>query len=123
MTVQSDAHSTQSVDNAVQQFLDERAGTRGVDAYAWLVSVLRASPGSSSIVYLCGAAKAVVTSSFDQFVIHSLTGEDDAERATIIDHVRGLHPDDPVRGLALPGDRRTKNLFEEAHLPAQALLH
>jgi hypothetical protein len=25
--------------------------------------------------------------------------------------------------LALPGDRQTKNLFEEARLPAQVLLH
>lgn len=65
----------------------------------------------------------MVTTCAGQFVIHSLIGEDDAHRASIIERVKATHEHGPIRGLALPGDRRTKNLFEEARLPAQVLLH
>jgi hypothetical protein len=121
--VRATSQDPADVDTAVGRFLGERTDARGVASYSWLVSVLRSAPGATSVVYACGEATGVVTSCAGQFVVHSLAGEDDSERAGIIDHAKTLHDAGRIRGLALPGDRRTKNLFEEARLPAQVLLH
>lgn len=119
----SDASASNPIDETIARFLAERAGSRGVETYAWIVSVLRSAPDASSETHRHGTAACVVTSCAGQFVIHSLVGDDDADRASIIDHVKERHEHGSIRGLALPGDRRTKNLFEEARLPAQVLLH
>ncbi len=115
--------SAESVDSAIARFLFERTETRGVEAYAWLVSVLRSAPGAESQVFRCHEAEGVVTTCAGQSVIHSLTGDNDVDRAAIIDYAKETHESTTIRGLALPGDRRTKNLFEEARLPAQVLVH
>ena len=41
----------------------------------------------------------------------------------VIECARAHFREVKFRGLALPGDRLTKNLFEEARMPAQMLLH
>ena len=121
---ESSASSTpEEVDASLARFLGERTGARGIEAYSWLVSVLRSAPGASSVVYRYNEAEGVVTSCAGQYVIHSLTGDNDVDRAMIISRAKDVYKEGFVRGLALPGDRRTKNLFEEARLPAQVLLH
>lgn len=112
-----------SVDSIVAGYVESRVGQRGISAYAWLVSVLRAHPGSTSTAVRHGSSSAVVTVVDGAAVLHSLTGEPE-DSAVVIEQVRESHGRDAaLRGLALPGDRQTKNLFEEARLPAQVLLH
>lgn len=121
VNVVSDASET-VVDSVVRRFLDERHGSRGVDTYEWLVATLRRVPDSHSHAISVGSAAAVVTSCDSSVVVHCLVGPDD-QRAALIAHVRATSAVTHVRGLALPGDRMTKNLFEEARMPAQVLLH
>ena len=112
-----------SVDSVVADYADSRTGQRGIAAYTWLVAVLRAHPGSTSTVAVHGSSSAVVTVVDGAAVLHSLTGQPE-DSAIVIEHVRESHGrNGALRGLALPGDRLTKNLFEEARLPAQVLLH
>lgn len=110
-----------AIDAVVTRFVDERAGSRGVGAYEWLVATLRAVPGSESRAISTGGAAAVLTTCNSSMVVHSLVGPDE-DRAVLIEHARSIATVN-VRGLALPGDRLTKNLFEEAKMPAQILLH
>lgn len=110
------------VDAVVGRFLEERSGSRGVEAYEWLVATLRSVPGSISHVITVDDASAVVTTCNHSTVIHSLVGPDE-RRAILIEHARASASGAKIRGLALPGDRMTKNLFEEARMPAQILVH
>ena len=55
-------------------------------------------------------------------VLHCLQG-DLANAGEVIECARAHFREVKFRGLALPGDRLTKNLFEEARMPAQMLLH
>lgn len=121
INVVSDASET-GIDSVVRRFLDERQGSRGVDTYEWLVGTLRRVPNSHSHVISVGSAAAVVTSCDSSVVVHCIVGPDD-ERAALIAHIKVTSADTHVRGLALPGDRMTKNLFEEARMPAQVLIH
>ena len=123
MNVVSTSLDVATVASVIKHFSDERAGTRGIDAYMWFVDTLRSATGASDIVLACGEAAGILTSANGSAVLHSLIGESDAERGEIIAHAKGLRPGLQLRGLALPGDRRTKNLFEEARMPAQVLVH
>lgn len=114
--------SAEAETSIVDAYTASRAGQRGIEAYGWFISVLRAYPGSSSAVVSHGSASAVVTVVNGAAVLHSLTGEP-VDAAVVIERARELHPSIALRGMALPGDRQTKNLFEEARLPAQVLLH
>lgn len=112
-----------SVESIVTGYAASRTGQRGIIAYTWLVSVLRAHPGSSSTAVGHGSSCAVVTVVDGAAVLHSLSG-DPEDSAVVIEQVRESYGRNAaLRGLALPGDRQTKNLFEEARLPAQVLLH
>lgn len=112
-----------SVESVVVDYAESRTGQRGISAYTWFVSVLRTHPGSTSNTVSHGSSSAVVTVVDGGAVLHSLSG-DPADAAIVIDQVRdSLGAEASLRGLALPGDRQTKNLFEEARLPAQVLLH
>ena len=123
MNAVSTSTDAAAVTNVIKRFSDERAGTRGVDAYGWIVDTLRSAAGSSDTVLACGEAAGILTSVNGAAVLHSLIGESDAQRGEIIAHAKTLQPGLKLRGLALPGDRRTKNLFEEARMPAQVLVH
>ena len=115
--------TTPTVESIVAAYAESRAGQRGVLAYTWLVSLLRAHAGSSSTAVTHGSSCAVVTVVDGTAVLHSLSGEP-ADSAAVIEHARQiLGAATVLRGLALPGDRQTKNLFEEAKMPAQVLLH
>lgn len=112
-----------SVDSIVAGYADARTGQRGIATYTWLVSVLRAHPGSNSTALEHGSSRAVVTVVDGVAVLHSLSGEPE-DSTVVIARVRETYGQNAaMRGLALPGDRQTKNLFEEARLPAQVLLH
>jgi hypothetical protein len=106
----------------IDAYVASRSGQRGIEAYAWFVAVLRSHPGSTSTVTTHGGARAVVTVANGAAVLHSLTG-DPADAAQVIEKSRQANTQYVLRGMALPGDRQTKNLFEEARLPAQVLLH
>jgi len=110
------------VDALIEAYVAARAGQRGIDAYAWLVGVLRADIDSHSSIVRHASSAAVVTTIGGASVLHSLSG-DAADAAVVIELARELHAGTQIRGLALPGDRATKNLFEEARMPAQVLLH
>ncbi|MBM3730153.1 MAG: hypothetical protein FJW44_04960 [Actinobacteria bacterium] len=112
-----------SVASVVSGYAESHAGQRGIDAYNWLVCLLQAHPGSTSTAVSHGSSSAVVTVVDGAVVLHSLSGEA-ADSAVLLMHARDAYgADTALRGLALPGDRQTKNLFEEAGLPAQVLLH
>jgi hypothetical protein len=106
----------------IADYTAARAGQRGIVAYAWLVGVLRSHAGSSDTVVSHESASGVLTLAGGAAVLHSLSG-DPEHAAIVIEQARRVHPQCALRGLALPGDRQTKNLFEEARLPAQVLLH
>jgi hypothetical protein len=110
------------VASCVNAYRANRAGQRGIDTYAWLVDLLGAQTGSRSSLVTVGSATGVVTSVAGSAVLHCLDGPA-PEAASVIEHVRSMNPGVTVRGLALPGDRLTKNLFEEARMPAQLLVH
>jgi hypothetical protein len=112
-----------NVDSIVIAYANSRTGQRGIDAYMWLVSVLRAHSTSTSTTLSHGSSSAVVTVVDGAAVLHCLSG-DPVDSAAIIEWAReSFGSTATLRGLALPGDRETKNLFEEASLPAQVLLH
>jgi hypothetical protein len=112
-----------SIDSIVAAYAESRTGQRGIGTYTWLVAILRDHPGSTSTAVRHGSSSAVVTVVEGAAVLHSLSG-DPADSAVVIEQVRESQAQDAaLRGLALPGDRQTKNLFEEARLPAQVLLH
>ena len=123
MNAVSTSTDAATVTSVIKRFSDERAGTRGVDAYAWIVDTLRSATDASDTVLVCGEAAGILTTANGAAVLHSLIGDSDAERGEIIAHAKGLQRSLKLRGLALPGDRRTKNLFEEARMPAQVLVH
>lgn len=106
----------------VSAYRANRVGQRGIDTYAWIVDLMGAQPDSRSVLVTHGAASGVVTAVSGSAVLHCLDGPAQ-DAALVIDYARSLHPDAIIRGLALPGDRQTKNLFEEARMPAQLLLH
>ena len=112
-----------TVDSIVLAYAESRTGQRGIAAYIWLVSVLRTHPTSTSTTLTYGSSSAVVTVVDGAAVLHCLSG-DPADSAAVIERAReSFGSTASLRGLALPGDRQTKNLFEEARLPAQVLLH
>ncbi len=112
-----------SVESIVAAYAESRAEQRGIDAYMWLVSVLRTHSAATSTTLLHGSSSAVVTVADGAAVLHCLAG-DPVDSAAVIEQARkSLGTTVLLRGLALPGDRQTKNLFEEAKLPAQVLLH
>jgi hypothetical protein len=111
-----------STDALVAEYAASRDGQRGILAYSWLVAVLRGHAGSTDTVISHESASAVLTLVDGAAVLHSLSG-DPSHAAIVIERARDIHPTCALRGLALPGDRLTKNLFEEARLPAQVLLH
>ena len=110
------------VEGLVAAYADIKAGQRGIDAYRWFVSTLCGVPGAESVAVLGPATFAVLTLVADAAVLHSLQGDLEAG-ADVIAAARSHAGTTAFRGLALPGDRLTKNLFEEARLPAQMLLH
>ena len=110
------------VEELVAAYAEIKAGQRGIDAYRWFVSMLRGVPGSESVAVLGPATFAVLTLVADSAVLHGLQGELEAG-GDVISAARSYAGSASFRGLALPGDRMTKNLFEEARLPAQMLLH
>lgn len=111
-----------TVAEIVSRFLSERDGARGAATYEWLVRSLTVVPGASNVALLTEVASGVLTTCNGAAILHSLVGND-ADRAAIIAHAKSMCADLVLRGLALPGDRSTKNLFEEARMPAQVLLH
>lgn len=110
------------VEQLVSSYAAEKAGQRGIAAYEWFVSALRAAVDSRSVAVLGSRTFGVLTTSAGAAVLHSLQGELDAG-GEVIAAARSHAGSLVFRGLALPGDRLTKNLFEEARLPAQMLLH
>lgn len=106
----------------IDRYREFKTGQRGIDAYLWFVETLRAGPDSHSVGILGDAASGILTMSAGAAVLHCLQG-DLSQGAEIIAASRAHQPSLTFRGLALPGDRLTKNLFEEARLPAQMLLH
>ena len=110
------------VARCVSTYRTNRVGQRGIDTYSWIVDLIGSQPNSRSVLVNHGAASGVVTAVSGSAVLHSLDGPAQ-DAALVIDHARSLHPGVIVRGLALPGDRQTKNLFEEARMPAQLLVH
>ena len=123
MNAVSTSTDAATVTSVIKRFSDERAGTRGVDAYVWIVDTLRSATDASDTALACGEAAGVLTTANGAAVLHSLVGESDEERGEIIAYAKSLKSNLKLRGLALPGDRRTKNLFEEARMPAQVLVH
>jgi len=112
-----------SIESIVAAYAESRTGQRGIGAYTWLVAILVDHPGSTSTAVRHGSSSAVVTVVDDAAVLHCLSG-DPTDSAVVIEHARAVFGSTAaLRGLALPGDRQTKNLFEEARLPAQVLLH
>lgn len=111
-----------SVDSTIGAYRAIKEGQRGISTYSWIVDTLRSHPGSESIVITGPGAAAVVTIAGGSAVLHSLQGEAEPA-AEIIAAARERYANVIFRGLALPGDRQTKNLFEEARMPAQLLMH
>lgn len=110
------------VDELVSAYTALKVGQRGIEAYCWFVATLRNVTGSESVAIIGPATSGVLTLASDAAVLHSLQG-DLENGAEIIAAARSHAGSTTFRGLALPGDRLTKNLFEEARLPAQMLLH
>lgn len=113
---------TDRVDSMVASYLLAKAGQRGIETYEWLVSIMRRTDGASSVALVAESVSGVLTSVSGSAVLHSLQGDLEAGAEVILaarEHAGSIR----LRGLALPGDRMTKNLFEEARLPAQVLLH
>jgi GNAT superfamily N-acetyltransferase len=102
---------------------------RGVVAYRWIVSCLKQLGESSVVLGLVenqAAGICWVTTTNGASVVHTLYV---AERyrgqrlASKMLEMAKLHAGDvPLRALALPGDRNTKNLFERAGMPAQLIV-
>ena len=113
---------TARIDALVASYADLKEGQRGIGAYQWFVSTLRMVAGAHSAAIIGPSTFGVVTFAADAAVLHSLQG-DLEQGAVIIAAARQHAGAAQFRGLALPGDRLTKNLFEEARLPAQMLLH
>ena len=110
------------VEDAIDSYLKRREGQRGIDTYGWMVRLLCTSRSATPRVLMTSTATAIVVDSDEGWVICCLDGAPET-CAALIEHVRKDSNGIRIRGLALPGDRTTKNLFEEARLPAQLLIH
>lgn len=110
------------IEELVSAYTAQKTGQRGIEAYAWFVATLRGVTGSESVAITGAVTSGVLTLASGAAILHSLQG-DLENGAEIIAAARSHAGSTTFRGLALPGDRLTKNLFEEARLPAQMLLH
>ena len=110
------------VSDFIQNYARDRVGQRGIETYLWLIDVMRSAHGSSSVILRSDLIQAVLTDLPECAVVHCISG-DMSLGAQLVDAARGRTSSKHLRGLALPGDRLTKNLFEEARLPAQVLVH
>lgn len=112
----------EDVDRLFSAYRESKAGQRGIDSYLWFVRLMYASTDAQTVAVIGEKSAGLVTVVSDSAVLHCLQG--DLERgAEVISAARAYSPSSTFRGLALPGDRLTKNLFEEARLPAQVLMH
>jgi len=123
MNAVSTSTDVATISKVIERFAGERIDARGIDTYVWIVDILRSATDASDTALACGEAAGVLTTANGAAVLHSLIGESDEERGEIIAYAKSLKSNLKLRGLALPGDRRTKNLFEEARMPAQVLVH
>ena len=104
---------------------------RGVEAYRWLVSLASGESGATSIgivASLNGGAvgMGIVVRGTSSFLLHGVFVAPafrgiGVGRALVLES-REVASGSVVRTLALPGDRRTKNLFEQAGMPAQLIV-
>ncbi len=106
----------------ISAYAAQKDGQRGIETYLWIVAMLRDAANAHSYAVIGDSASGVVTTSAGSAVLHCLQG-DLANAGEVIESARTHFREVKFRGLALPGDRLTKNLFEEARMPAQMLLH
>ena len=118
----TESTSVDDVDGALASYLRRREGQRGIDTYGWVVRVLRSSASAAAHVLTASDATAMIIDTDECRVICCLDGSPET-CAKLIEYARSDSKTIRLRGLALPGDRVTKNLFEEARLPAQLLIH
>lgn len=112
----------EEIDRLLSSYETSKAGQRGIDSYLWFVRLLHSSAAAHTVAIFGDKAAGLVTVVSKSAVLHCLQG--DLEwGAEVISAAREYSATSTFRGLALPGDRLTKNLFEEARLPAQMLMH
>lgn len=112
----------------LETWLNNRDGVRGVSSYRWLVHLLMkdgegavienkrmrcVAVRNSGRVWMCAA----------EIIDAAESDERAASESDFLSEVRLWGGEDVLCGLALPGDRATKNLFESLGMPAQVLLH
>jgi hypothetical protein len=112
---------------ALDTWLDSRDGTRGVASYRWLVGL--STRGGECAVIDGGGVKCVVVRNNGRVLMCAaeITNMEESSSVTplsdFLTEVTSWAGNDVVCGLALPGDRATKNMFEALRMPAQVLLH
>lgn len=102
----------------------ERDGVRGVACYRWITDVLMRD-GRYALIE-DGGASCVVVLNNGRAIITALVTEPDyssEQLGHLIDSIREWSGPVTIGGLALPGDRVTKNIFEALGMPAQILAH
>lgn len=104
---------------------------RGVETYRWLVGLATRDTGATStgiVASLNGGAvgMGVVVHGGGSFLLHGVfvapTFRGIGVGRSIVLEAREMAAGSALRTLALPGDRRTKNLFEQAGMPAQVII-
>lgn len=104
---------------------------RGVETYLWLASLATRDTGATVtgiLASLNGGAvgMGIVVEDGDSALLHSVFVAPafrgiGVGRAIVLE-AHSLAGESMLRTLALPGDRRTKNLFEQAGMPAQLIV-
>lgn len=110
---------------------DAGSEPRGLSAYRWLVGLATSEDGATVtglVASLNGGAvgMGVVVRNADNALLHGVfvapTFRGIGVGRSLVQEARSITQDAVLRTLALPGDRRTKNLFEQAGMPAQLIV-
>lgn len=115
----------------LRNYGDAGSEPRGLSAYRWLVGLATSEDGATVtglVASLNGGAvgMGVVVRNADNALLHGVfvapTFRGIGVGRSLVQEARSITQDAVLRTLALPGDRRTKNLFEQAGMPAQLIV-
>lgn len=104
---------------------------RGVDSYRWLVGLATREEGATITGIVASlnngaVGMGIVVSGPESALLHGVfvapTFRGIGVGRAIVQEARAVAGPLTLRTLALPGDRRTKNLFEQAGMPAQLIV-
>ena len=109
----------------------EATPPRGSEAYHWLVDLATRTEGAAASGILASlnggsVGMGIVVHCGDSALLHGVfvapTFRGIGIGRSIVEEARIAAGNSTLRTLALPGDRRTKNLFEQAGMPAQLIV-